>query len=101
MRLLADLIRGMHVEKALAILEHNPKLNNEFAALEESIQQVTEQKKEMEMVFTQPEVSDNLFNADKRSGALDNGNVADVCAGQGRCVCCRRPGHTKCDDQIV
>ena len=25
MRLLADLIRGMKVEKALAILEHNPK----------------------------------------------------------------------------
>lgn len=25
MRLLADLIRGMEVEKALAILEHNPK----------------------------------------------------------------------------
>jgi large subunit ribosomal protein L22 len=25
MRLLADLIRGMHVEKALAELEHNPK----------------------------------------------------------------------------
>jgi large subunit ribosomal protein L22 len=25
MRLLADLIRGMHVEKALAVLEHNPK----------------------------------------------------------------------------
>ena len=25
MRLLADLIRGMQVEKALAILEHNPK----------------------------------------------------------------------------
>ena len=25
MRLLADLIRGMHVEKAMAILDHNPK----------------------------------------------------------------------------
>lgn len=25
MRLLADLVRGMHVEKALAVLEHNPK----------------------------------------------------------------------------
>jgi large subunit ribosomal protein L22 len=25
MRLLADLIRGMKVEKALAVLEHNPK----------------------------------------------------------------------------
>ena len=25
MRLLVDLIRGMHVEKALAVLEHNPK----------------------------------------------------------------------------
>ena len=25
MRLLADLIRGMNVEKALAVLEHNPK----------------------------------------------------------------------------
>ncbi|MBP6303930.1 MAG: ABC-F family ATP-binding cassette domain-containing protein [Bacteroidia bacterium] len=35
------------------------KLNNEFTALEESIQQVTEQKKEMEMVFTQPEVSND------------------------------------------
>ena len=25
MRLLADLVRGMHVDKALAVLEHNPK----------------------------------------------------------------------------
>lgn len=29
MRLLADLIRGMEVEKALAVLEHNPKHSSE------------------------------------------------------------------------
>ncbi|MGZ5285988.1 MAG: 50S ribosomal protein L22 [Flavisolibacter sp.] len=29
MRLIADLIRGMHVEKALAVLEHNPKHSSE------------------------------------------------------------------------
>ncbi len=29
MRLIADLIRGMKVDKALAVLEHNPKHSSE------------------------------------------------------------------------